>query len=790
MNKDDSNMTPGTSHFQKRNILFKLGIWIKKTWLRLWQRAYPGNDFRKGASIGVISLTVLLAAAIGLYLKLGLWFILDIVAGILVALIAALLIGLAGGLVFKITSIIPKFINWKGLMAVVSFIVILIIFKFPFLLALVIGLGLGFIEATLGGSLAYIFSQDFRYSTWVKRIIAILAVLATITINVYIILWILDRGSDTHLAINKKDPGEVIYTLSMPDPSLKGSHAVMEMTYGSGTDKRRPEFGKNANLKTRTVDVTPFLKENKSWTLKLRKWYWGFDFTKFPLNARLWYPGGEGPFGLILMVHGNHKMEEYSDPGYAYLGKLLASRGFIAVSVDENFFNESWASNLKNENDGRAWILLQHLKVWRKWNDSRGGPFYGKVDMENIALIGHSRGGEAVAIATLFNRLPRYPDDATISFDFNFNIKSVVSIAPSDGQYKPAGKPTPMENVNFLLLQGAHDPDAFFFMGVRQYNRLTFNDNKYWFKTILYSYRSNHGQFNTVWGDTDYGMPLSLILNRKPYLTGEEQRKISSVYISAFFESTLHGKTEYILLFRDHRLISEWVPDDIYITRFEDSTFQVLCNYEEDLDVTTASANGARISGNYLAVWKEADLAFRKHGTKMNTVVYLGWRKKDDKGQNPSYTIELPENFSIEKSITQESILVFSLADAGEEPPEPEGENRESKKEKSSEKGFIDLSIELVDAKDQTAKLRISHFMKVPNILKSRFTRLKSESTIYGKCFEITLQNFELPVSAFTNKFQDFDLKTLKAIKFKFDQEEPGVIILDDIGFAQSPPIK
>lgn len=789
MDKYDTKNSRGTSHFQKHNILIKSAIWIKKTWLRLWQRAYPGDDFRKGASIGVILLTALLAAAIGYHLKPGLWSILDIAAGILIALIAALLIGLAGGLVFKITSIIPKFINWKGLMAIVSFIVILIIFNFPFLLALVIGLGLGFIEAALGGSLAFIFSQDFRYNTtWVKRISAVLAVLATITINVYIVLWILDRGSDTHLVMQKKAPGKVIPSINMPDPSLKGPHLVMEMTYGSGTDKRRPEFGKNANLKTKTVDVTPFLKENRSWTLKLRKWYWGFDFTKFPLNGRLWYPGGEGPFGLILMVHGNHKMEEYSDPGYAYLGKLLASRGFIAVSIDENFFNGSWASHLEKENDGRAWILLQHLKVWQQWNDSEGGPFYGKVDMDNIALIGHSRGGEAVAIATLFNRLPRYPDDATVSFDFNFNIKSVVSIAPSDGLYKPAGKPTPMENVNYLLLQGAHDPDAFFFMGVRQYNRVTFNDNNYWFKTILYSYRSNHGQFNTVWGDTDYGMPLSLILNRKPYLTGEEQRKISSVYISAFLESTLHGETDYIPMFRDHRSISKWIPDDIYITRFEDSTFQVLCNYEEDVDVTTAASNGARTSGNHLAVWKEADLAFRKHGTKMNTVVYLGWRKKTDKEQNPSYTIELPENFSSEKSITQESILVFSLADTGEEPPEPEGEKKQSNKERSSEKDNIDLSIELVDGKDQSAKLRISDFMKVPKILKSRFTRLIGESSSFGKDFEITLQNFELPVSAFTSKFQDFDLQTLKTIKFIFDHEEPGVIILDDIGFAQPPP--
>jgi hypothetical protein len=783
MIKNDTSIDPSTSQFQKRNPLVKFGLWIKKTWLRLWQKAYPESEFRRGAAWGVILLTTLLAIAIGWYIKPGLWFILDILAGILIALIAALLFGLAGGLILKIISIIPRFINWKGLMALVSFVIILRFFGFPLNLALLLGLGLGFIQAVLGGSIGFIFGQGFRNCTWIKKIMAILAVLATIAINVYIVLWIIDRGSDTHLVVKDKDSKEVLQTLNVPDPSLMGDHVVTEMTYGSGTDKRRPEFGKKANLKTKTVDATPFLKENKSWTLTLRKWYWGFDFKNFPVNGRLWYPGGEGPFGLILMVHGNHSMEEYSDPGYAYLGKLLASRGFIAVSVDENFFNGSWASNLKNENDGRAWLLLQHLKVWREWNNSEGGPFYGKVDMENVALVGHSRGGEAVAIATLFNRLPRYPDDATVSFDFNFNIKSVISIAPSDGQYKPAGKPTPMKNVNYLLLQGAHDPDAFFFMGIGQYNRVAFDDDNYWFKTMLYSYRSNHGQFNTLWGDTDYGMPHSLILNRAPYLTGEEQRKISKVYISAFLESTLLGEKDYIPMFRDHRLISKWIPEDIYISQFQDSNFQVLCNFEEDLNVTTATLEGVKTDGCNLAVWKEADLAFRKHRTQKNTVVYLGWNKKRDKEQHSTYHIQLPENYATESSLTEESILVFSLADTGDEPPKPAGEKEEKKKENSSKKVPVNLSVELVDAKDQSSKLSLSQFRKVPPILKSKFTRFKSESTTFGKDFEVILQNFELPISAFIEKSPEFDPKSLRAIRFVFDQTESGVIVLDNIGF-------
>jgi hypothetical protein len=74
----------------------------------------------------------------------------------------------------------------------------------------------------------------------------------------------------------------------------------------------------------------------------LRSRYWGFDVTNLPLNGRVWYPDGDGPFPLALIVHGNHFMMDYSDPGYDYLGQLLASRGIILVSVDQNFLNGSW----------------------------------------------------------------------------------------------------------------------------------------------------------------------------------------------------------------------------------------------------------------------------------------------------------------------------------------------------------------------------------------------------------------------------------------------------------------
>src|SRR6185436_16158094 len=146
--------------------------------------------------------------------------------------------------------------------------------------------------------------------------------------------------------------------------------------------KQRAEYRDSVTLKTKTVDGSAFVAIDGA-TAKSREKFWGFTNKKLPLNGRVWFPEGEGPFPLVLIVHGNHDMTQFSDPGYGYLGELLASRGFILVSVDENFVNGS----LRNENDGRGWLLLKHLELWNAWNDSAGGPFTHRVDMHNIALM-------------------------------------------------------------------------------------------------------------------------------------------------------------------------------------------------------------------------------------------------------------------------------------------------------------------------------------------------------------------------------------------------------------------
>ena len=164
--------------------------------------------------------------------------------------------------------------------------------------------------------------------------------------------------------------------------------------------------------------------------------------------------------------------------------------------MDENFIN----GGIRGENDARGWFLLKHLELFKGFNEEEGNAFEGKVDMSNIALMGHSRGGEAVANAAAFNKLTHYPDDASLRFDFDFDIKGIVSIAPVDGQYLPTGRKVVVEDMSYLTFHGSHDGDVTSFHGLRIYDRLKFNETAdFNFKSAAYVYRSNHGQWDSAW---------------------------------------------------------------------------------------------------------------------------------------------------------------------------------------------------------------------------------------------------------------------------------------------------
>jgi hypothetical protein len=755
---------------------------------RQWRQIRPGPEARRGAVWGALAAAAVSVVIGGLYARTGFGYAFDFALAVAFAAVTVPLVALAVALLLTIARRLPRMAT--GII-VGSCAIVMMVWMPPqlgFPMAIVIGLA----EGILGATIATFVAGHFRAAALSKKIVTGSLCLLAVAINIGLLWMFLHQGSMDKIISWKPPAGSMPALLDLPNPSDRGPYHVNTLFYGVGNDIRRPEYGPSVAIKTRAVDASEFFKNFTGWKKWARRKYWGFDVDKLPLNARVWYPEGAGPFPLALIVHGNHDMAEFSDPGYGYLGELLASRGFILASIDENFLNSGLFHDPPKQQQVRGWMLLEHLKLWREWNQAAGNPFHGRVDMAHIALMGHSRGGEAAATAALFNRLRYYPDNANIKFDYGFAIQSVVAIAPPDGQYRPAGQHRWIENVSYLTLQGAHDADVSSFMGSRQWDHVRYTGSGPWFKAEIYAYRANHGQFNTVWGRTDAGEPLSWFLNLKPLMPGEEQRRISKTYIAAFLEATLKGRREYLPLFEDWRAGRAWLPDTIYINRFQDASYVPLASYQEDADITTTTAPGGHIAGDKLSIWREGRIPWRggdRGGDRDYNGVFLGWNRPKG-APAASYTVTLPEGAAGQWRLGKASTIELSVAALDEDAPLPgekPGKKKDEKKgEQKKDRESPDFTIELESSDGVTASAPASRFAAIPPPLKEKFTKLDPmETAAYEQDWEPVFQTVRAGFGAFQSGPKPFDPARLSVVRLKFDRTPMSVICISGIGFGQ-----
>jgi dienelactone hydrolase len=777
--------------FRVEDAWLKVKVWWSKNWILI----RPGPETRRGAVWGTLAAAAATVVIGGLYLKTGFGYVFDFAFA---TLFAALCIPLTALAVMLLLTILRKLPRLASGMVVGSCMVVMMLWG-PLELGVPIAIAIGLTEGILGATIATFLAGEFGQVALRKKILVSLLFVGGIAGNVYFV-WLFANAGSLEKLIGWRPPAESMPAkLAAENPAANGPYQVQKLFYGVGNDVRRPEYGASVRLRTRTVDASDFFKDFKGWQRWARKKYWGFDVDKLPLNARVWYPEGPGPFPLVLIVHGNHNMSDFSDPGYAYLGQLLASHGFILSSIDENFLNGGLFHDppLKPGSAVRGWLLLEHLKLWKEWNQTAGNPFQGKVDLSRIALMGHSRGGEAAATATAFNRMKYYPEDANIKFDYGFAIKAVVAIAPADGQYKPADEHRWIQDVSYLTLQGAQDADVSEFMGSRQWEHVEYTQAGPAFKAEIYAYRANHGQFNTVWGRTDAGKPLSWLLNLKPLMPGEEQRRISKTYISAFLEATLHERREYIPLFQDWRVGRAWLPDTLYVNRYQDASYVPLASFREDADLTTTTAPRGSIAGENLSVWHEGHIPWRE-GNRDYNGVFLGWNRAKG-APAATYTVTLPDAASAKWQLGEGSTVELSVAAMDEDASLPGKKTEEEKKKEAEEKKKEDKSkkkerespdftVELVASDGATADVPVSKFIAIPPPFKEKFTKLAiMDEKGYEKDWEPVFQTVRIPLADFRppNGARPFEPEKLSAVRLKFDRTAMSVICISGIGFGK-----
>lgn len=241
--------------------------------------------------------------------------------------------------------------------------------------------------------------------------------------------------------------------------------------------------------------------------------------------------------------------------GYDYILERLASQGIIAVSIDA--FEIQPDQGLWNY-DVRGRLVLRWLDKLRDWNDNGtdpfGGIFQGKIDLDRVALSGHSRGGEGVVAAQHLNKTWPTPH----------GIAAVNAIAPTDqnwlvldGGGGPDGVYYPITDAPYYATIGARDGDIDTYHGILFYDRAFpegMADRKD--KAIAFVYGANHNFFNTVWtpaADLGAPNPWAGTWNDGPasgfVMSSAAQRAIARTTIAAFFRRYLQGLEPYKEIF-------------------------------------------------------------------------------------------------------------------------------------------------------------------------------------------------------------------------------------------------
>ncbi|HET8561743.1 MAG TPA: hypothetical protein VFL69_14570 [Marmoricola sp.] len=303
----------------------------------------------------------------------------------------------------------------------------------------------------------------------------------------------------------------------------------------------------------------------------------GFDYRAAPMPWRPYpepievlghavLPVGVDHAPLVLFLHGRHYFcygpgdtgrwpcTGNSQPipsylGYRYLQRLLASQGYATVSISANAINAQDDRDADGGARARGALVLHHLALLarRSANPTRTR-WYGRLDLQRVVTVGHSRGGEGVDQAAI-DRPAGAP----------YRIVGQVLIGPTDFAYQTASY-LPTE-----VLLPYCDGDVSDLQGQRFVDfaqRLAPDDPSLRSSVLLMG--ANHNFFNTEWTPRTATFPDSAsddwwdqsdpVCGRKASVTrlnAAEQRRAAKSFVAAGVHAFLGDDTAAALPWLD-----------------------------------------------------------------------------------------------------------------------------------------------------------------------------------------------------------------------------------------------
>jgi hypothetical protein len=489
---------------------------------------------------------------------------------------------------------------------------------------------------------------------------------------------------------------------------------------------------------------------------------------------------------LVVLMHGNH-VDEYSSTGgtgyqwpigsgftalpnylgYGYFANVLASHGYVVVSVSANGVNVLGGGFAGTGMLGRGQLINRTLDIFSDLNTDGvvhtrpgdttnfvdgtspfGTRFVGKINMQDVGLMGHSRGGEGAVQGYLVNQAAGSP----------YGIKAVFAVAPVDFQ-----SPT-INNVNFAVLLPYNDGDVSDLEGAHFYDDSRYNvPGDTGAKFTIEVMGANHNFYNTVWspgggypGGSDEGTG-----GPPTRLTQAQQRGTGLAYMSAFFRTYLGDDTQFLPIMTGDapppasaqvpagNIHIGYLPPDDPTDRRDINRVLTAAN------LTTNTLGGAVTSGGGLAApaFTTGGPSGSSEPHRSTGQVTLGYT-----GTTTAYwENDIPSGASDERAYAD---LQFRIGVNYGDTRNPTGMDQ-------------DFSVELDDGSGGAHSVLVSAYSN------DLFDPPRNSTP------HEVLNTVRIPLSAFVGFV---DLSNITAVRFDFDQHASGAFQVTDLAFADPVP--
>jgi hypothetical protein len=544
-----------------------------------------------------------------------------------------------------------------------------------------------------------------------------------------------------------------------------------------------------------------------------------FTPTGFPgpveLLASVHYPQdlSGGPFPLVIFLHGAHfpcfsgttGINEWpcslSSPipsymGFDYAAAQLASHGFIVVSISANGINAVDNGTSDRGALARAELIQRHLDIWNTFNTTGGAPFcnrfVGKVDLQRVGTMGHSRGGEGVVRHFQLNQALGSP----------YGIKAVFALAPTD-----FNRPV-INRVPLAALLPYCDGDVFDLQGVHFYDDARYNvPGDTAAKHTILVMGGNHNFYNTVWTPVSEGGGfVAATADDWGFLPGaasdphcragglgrlsaSQQQGTAKAYLSAFFRTYLKNETQFLpLLTSAAPPPASAMTNNIHVSYHAPDTPTMRRDINRLLNGTNLSINtlGGAVTQTGLSPYDLCGGAdpqppfctplplpppprdiFRSHephvtpsalspGTRGLSQLRFGWNNSAARYEN-AIPITASNLFGLGTLQFRASVNVADMRN-------PVGLPQ-------------NLSVELVDGTGA-----VSSAVRVSDHSSALFYPPGQTTGFQPRLVQNTVH---VPLTAFTG----VNMGDIRSVRFRFDQQGSGALLMSDLSFVATPGV-